>query len=598
MITVSRVLRSRPGAKKRLLRRGWHVVTVAMVLVMLFTPAAALAEEPWTSGWPTGQPDNAVTALSVAPSDGRVINASTNAALYRSTDGGATWKTVSLTANIVALAIDPKNPDVVYTYLWPGPDRPDAPPELRGLRKSVDGGQTWSDPSGGVLAEFVGSAVSVPVLAIDPTDPQTLFVGTGTDARIFRSADGGQTWQETYSSHLGMQPTRMVAIAVHPRDHNVVYAAHTVYHGGTLLVSNDGGLSWQPFAGPQLPLSLPAALALDPRNTNIVYVAYQAPVGGGVHIFRTSYAGGPWTELSEGLAVGGTAKPHLIVDPHDQRVLYLALRGDVGSIYRTTDRGDSWTRLAPEGDPRFGRDLTTLGYSATERVLLAGTNEGVWRRVVLPAIADSLVQYYDDHDGWRVMGRPISAPTWIDGMSCQYFEKGRLEDHVLEVSDPNWRFMYGLLVDELQEARAELPVGGDTSTISYADIGVLASPERRVGPPAGFTGGVHRQPDGSVFVPFDASLQPQPGHNVAAVLWSYINRTDLFPGGWLHDIGLPITEPMTAIVDKGDVRSRQITIQAFQRTVLTYDPLNPAEWQVERANVGTDYAKAFPDRVR
>ncbi len=68
-----------------------------------------------------------------------------------------------------------------------------------------------------------------------------------------------------------------------------------------------------------------------------------------------------------------------------------------------------------------------------------------------------------------------------------------------------------------------------------------------------------------------------------------VNRSDLFPGGWLHDIGLPMTEAVWAKVDKGDMKGRDVLIQAFQRTVLTYDPANPPDWQVERANVGTDY---------
>ena len=51
---------------------------------------------------------------------------------------------------------------------------------------------------------------------------------------------------------------------------------------------------------------------------------------------------------------------------------------------------------------------------------------------------------------------------------------------------------------------------------------------------------------------------------------------------------------MTATVTKGDLVGRPIQVQAFQRAILTYDPLNPRGWQVERANVGRDYMSAFP----
>ncbi len=140
-----------------------------------------------------------------------------------------------------------------------------------------------------------------------------------------------------------------------------------------------------------------------------------------------------------------------------------------------------------------------------------------------------------------------------------------------------------------------LPVGGDTSTLTYVDLAAAAAEDRRVPPPADFRGWVRTLPNGSVFIPYDAHLDPVPGHTVPPVFWNYITRSDLFPGGWLHDIGLPMTEALTATVDKGDLKGRVITVQAFQRTILTYDPLNPPAWRVERANVGRDFLAAFPD---
>ena len=58
-----------------------------------------------------------------------------------------------------------------------------------------------------------------------------------------------------------------------------------------------------------------------------------------------------------------------------------------------------------------------------------------------------------------------------------------------------------------------------------------------------------------------------------------------------------MTEAIPAVVTKGASANRQVLIQVFQRTILTYDPMNPTDFQVERANVGTDYRRAFPDRV-
>jgi hypothetical protein len=219
--------------------------------------------------------------------------------------------------------------------------------------------------------------------------------------------------------------------------------------------------------------------------------------------------------------------------------------------------------------------------------------------IVFQPTAPEFAQHYARHDGLRLLGRAISPAFLPPGSSgkVQYFEKGRLEDHSATQRDPAWRFQYGLLVDELHQAGATLPIGGEASTLTYKDLTALSTPERRVPPPAGHSGNVVERADGSVFIPFTTDLRSAPGHTVPPYFWRYITRADLFPGGWLHDIGLPITEPVEATVTKGSVSGRKIIIQAFQRTILTYDPANPPDWQVERANVGTDYRRWFPSRV-
>lgn len=194
-----------------------------------------------------------------------------------------------------------------------------------------------------------------------------------------------------------------------------------------------------------------------------------------------------------------------------------------------------------------------------------------------------------------MLGRAVGPAGISNGLPVQLFEKGRLEDHSANTAlPPEWRFQYGQLVDELVQTGAQLPIGGDTSTLTYADLRTHAAPAARIAPPVGFTGPTSMLTDGSVFIPFTADLSPAPGHVVPPRFWAYINRPELFPGGWLHDVGLPITEPLEATVDKGAAKGRRIIVQAFQRTILTDDPLNSPQLQIERANVGTDYARAFP----
>ena len=215
----------------------------------------------------------------------------------------------------------------------------------------------------------------------------------------------------------------------------------------------------------------------------------------------------------------------------------------------------------------------------------------------VPDVAPRFATYYAEMDGPRLLGGPISEEIARAPFPRQFFEKGLLEDHGAEgLEGTDWQFMYALLVDELQSVQAQLPVGGDVSTVTYADIHRFADPGTRSSPPIG--SGPAIGPQGMVFVPYTTDLSPGPGQYIPHYFWIYLNRSDLFPAGWLHDVGLPLTPVIDATVDKGPYLGRRIKLQAFQRAILTYDPQNPSEWQIERANVGTDYLRAFPIAAR
>jgi Sporulation and spore germination len=198
--------------------------------------------------------------------------------------------------------------------------------------------------------------------------------------------------------------------------------------------------------------------------------------------------------------------------------------------------------------------------------------------------------YYNRHQGIRVLGYPLTALVEADGYAAQYFEKGRIEDHRRDVSNPRWQYMYGRLTAELLERNA--PGSVSATTITYADLRHYTDPAYRTPAPQNFAGGVMPVHDG-MFVPYDPQLRPSPGYVVAPYFWAYINRTNLFPGGWLHDVGLPMSDTFSAVASKQGER-RTIFMQAFERTVLTYDMRNPAGWQVERGNIGADALRALP----
>ncbi len=186
-----------------------------------------------------------------------------------------------------------------------------------------------------------------------------------------------------------------------------------------------------------------------------------------------------------------------------------------------------------------------------------------------------------------LLGSPISPPTVCQGSPCQYFEKGAL----LKGGSP-----LPLVADLFAApAAASSPVGGATSTVTYAGLAILES--KRIPPPTGFQHGVSVGPPGT-FVPFSAQLSAKPGYIVPSFFWRFLTNTHTVPGGWLHDIGLPLSPAVRATVIKGALGTRTITIQAFQDAILTYDPRNPSASRVERANIGSDYATAFPKATR
>ena len=211
---------------------------------------------------------------------------------------------------------------------------------------------------------------------------------------------------------------------------------------------------------------------------------------------------------------------------------------------------------------------------------------------VSAAEVDPLFQdFYTRYQGLRVLGNPVSKLTEIAGFPTQYFEKGRIEDHRSETQNPAWAFLYGRLVPEMIERNPSGSVSG--TDITYADLRAMNNPANRWAVPNGYRPGTTMLTKEGVFVPYDPQLRAVPGYKVPDFLWRYINRTDLFPGGWLHDIGLPMTEAFEATVIKNG-ETRGIIMQAFERAVLTYDSENPPQWQIERGNIGWDALPYHP----
>jgi len=193
---------------------------LAVALVLLTVSSLALGQ---AGVWSTHGPEGGnVYCVVPDPSHPATIYAGTGQGVYKSTDGGSTWKasgTGMPTAHVQTIVIDPTATDTLYA----GTLTPVGAPSL-GIFKSTDGGATWSAINNGLIDPISGfSPVDVAALAFDPTNPKTLLAGTVT-SEIYKSTDGGATWTAKTNGgfDLGLEVT---SFQFNPATPKTVYAA-------------------------------------------------------------------------------------------------------------------------------------------------------------------------------------------------------------------------------------------------------------------------------------------------------------------------------------------------------------------------------------
>ena len=339
-----------------------------------------------------------VNAVAIDSSRPQTILVGTyNDGVWKSSDGGSTWKRVlhggsdvgNQQAPISAIMFDPTNPRIVYAATDTGPND--------GVTSSADGGATWIRNTGGLPNNFridalgdrseepgdalrrlerwrplqehrrrtqldvdprPGDGEFVLSLAIDPSEPETIFAGT-INSGVFKSNDGGKTWSPAISSGA-MKGARVLALAIDSS--RVLWAG--VRNG--LLRSTDGGKSWVDTM-PDLEYASVGALALDPMRPGVVYAGTTRD-----GVLKSPDGGKTWSRSGPGLwAVDVTG---VASDPTVPQTVWVATSG--GGIFRTTDGGASWS-LKSEG--LTDRSVRCFLLDPVSRTLYAGTEDGVFR---------------------------------------------------------------------------------------------------------------------------------------------------------------------------------------------------------------------------
>ena len=313
------------------------------------------------------QPIASIGALTVAPSDPKIIyagtgesdirsNLSSGDGVYKSSDGGQTWTNIGLrdTRQISRIVIDPQNPNIVYVGAL---GHAYAPDNERGVYKSTDGGATWTK----VLDQ--GPDIGVSDLAIAADESKLLFATTwrtrrppwstygpldGPGGGLFRSQDSGQSWSRVVGNGLPEGDWGRTAVAVSASGKRV-YALISASKKPGLYRSDDGGSTWT-LQNEDHRLTSRAwyfgNITVDPNNPDVFYVP-------NVALYR-SEDGGKTVSIVRG-APGGDDYHQIWVDPKDSSRMILGT--DQGATI-SLDYGQTWSSWYNQPTAQFYHVIT------------------------------------------------------------------------------------------------------------------------------------------------------------------------------------------------------------------------------------------------
>ncbi|HLK63764.1 MAG TPA: hypothetical protein VKU19_10020 [Bryobacteraceae bacterium] len=276
--------------------------------------------------------------------------------VWKTTDGGATWAPISdgffKTSSVGAIAVADSDPNVIYVGMGEACVRGNAS-NGDGVYKSVDGGKTWRNVG-------LQDTYHIGAVRIHPKNPDIAYVaalghlfGPNEQRGVFRTTDGGATWKQvlTRGADAGA-----VDIALDPNNPRVLYAGfwqvrRNPYHfdsggpGSGLWKSTDGGDTWTDLSrAPGMPRGVLGRIGVtvSPANPERVWALVEATDGG---VFRSENAGRTWTKVNEQSILRQRAwyYSHIFADPQSPDTVYAL---NVG-MHKSIDGGKTWSTMRP-----------------------------------------------------------------------------------------------------------------------------------------------------------------------------------------------------------------------------------------------------------
>jgi len=303
-----------------------------------------------------------------------------------------------------------------------------------GVWKTTDGGQTWKPVSDGFFGGSIGA------VAVAPSDPNVVYAGTGEETirgnvshgdGIWKSTDAGKTW-----THIGLEDSRHIGrIRVHPNDPDLVYVAAMGHAFGPsdqrgVYRSKDGGKNWERVLFVNKDAGA-VDLAMDPANPRILYAStwrfrrgpYFFESGGeGSALWKSTDGGDTWKELSrnKGMPKGTLGIIGVSVSPTNPQNVYAIVEAKEGGVFRSRDGGDTWTKTSDHSDLRQRAWYYTRIYADpkdedTSYIVNVGFHKSkdggkTWSRINTP--------HGDNHDLWIDPLDPLRMAESNDGGTC------------------------------------------------------------------------------------------------------------------------------------------------------------------------------------
>ena len=312
-----------------------------------------------------------------------------------------------------------------------------------GVWKTTDGGMNWESVSDG----SVFGTGSVGAIGVSDSDPNTVYVGMGESPirgnvshgdGVYKSTDGGKTWKR-----MGLDDTRQIArIRVHPKNPDIVYVAALGHVWGPndqrgVFRSKDGGKTWQNVLS-RGPKAGAIDLILDPTNPDTMYAGfwevYRKPwtlesggPGGGV--FKSTDGGDTWTELTRnpGMPKGIVGKIGIAVSPANPERVWAIVEAEDGGVFRSDNAGRTWTKVNEERRLRQRAWYYTRIYADPKNAdTMYVLNTGFYRSNDGGRTYTGIqVPHGDNHDLWIAPDDPNRMIESNDGGANVSFNGGR-----------------------------------------------------------------------------------------------------------------------------------------------------------------------------